>query len=524
MIRFKNIIKVIYSIFLSVYLIITFKNINQLIFSRPFKLNISKTDFALNYYNTNTWMINKNIFQYSSHLFVRNDKLTQIDSLIITNYNMSVEYVKKSMRCLIKSIKTDQEVRLNITVVLKFLYNTLRVKCEVYGEEFENSVVAIVDIADYKKEFLDSKESINFQIPNKINIPSVKLPEIAHCVHYSYQLVQRDVQKILSWLEIQKKIGISKIILYDSNSEKLIEKEIYKLFNQDFVQVRPYLTNYESICESSRLDAYRFDNFEKYEVLKEECEDAYYKRFRDPWSETMNRWMHQKISANDCYSTFEHVFEYVSHYDFDEIIYPRSNETDIFLKENENCEAKDFCMEFGHEKKLDLYNYTNGIIPKQTNYSSNISSIYFQNAFYFPNNYHLEKLMSEIKGLITKNKTFFAQNSTISHIQIHFKFTQSIGHYFLIYPNDLEYIQKLYETFYKINCIYEKIDLQIDSSLDSNFNFYDSFFKQVLPRSYKKFFLNRSAHILCGKTVCHLRQNFSQEMLGKFLRNLLENY
>ena len=165
----------------------------------------------------------------------------------------------------------------------------------------------------------------------------------------------------------------------------------------------------------------------------------------------MNRWMHQKISANDCYSTFEHVFEYVSHYDFDEIIYPRSNETDIFLKENENCEAKDFCMEFEHEKKLDLCNYTDGIIH-------------------------------------------------------------------------LEYIQKLYETFYKINCIYEKIDLQIDSSLDSNFNFYDSFFKQVLPRSYKKFFLNRSAHILCGKTVCHLRQNFSQEMLGKFLRNLLENY
>jgi hypothetical protein len=466
MIQYKNFFKYFYLTVLLLYLIVTTKNINHLIYKRPFKLNNLKPDFQLNYYNTNTWIINKNICQYSSHLFVKNGKLTQIDGLVITNYNLSVEYVKSSMRCLIKSIKTNQVIKLNISVVLKFLYNTLRVKCDIHGIDFENIAVAIIDEGEYTKE---SKEIINFQIANKINIPDVKLSKVAHCVHYSYHLVQRDIQKILSWLEIQKTIGISKIILYDSNTERIIEKEIYKVFKQEFVEVRPYFTDYEFICDSIRLNAYRLDNFENYEVLKEQCENAFYKIFRDPWSETMNRWKHQKISANDCYSTFEHVFEFVSYYDFDEIIYPRSYQTSNYFQEPESCLIKDFCKSFNHSQNLDLYKYIiDDIIPKHTNYSLNIATIYFENAFYFQNNYHLAKLMTDINDLMTKNRLLFTQDSS-SHVRLHFKFTENIGHYFIIFPKDLEYIHKLYETYNQISCIYEKIDKEIDSRFDSNF-------------------------------------------------------
>ena len=453
--------------------------------------NNSNANFV---YENNFWMLNNQVYQYSSHLFVKTNKMMQIDSLIITDNELDVEYVKCCMRCVLKSIKAGVEIQFNITIVFKFLYNILRVKCDIEGinsDHFEDSAIAIIDLEKHKSPTGNNDNIVNFQIPNIVEIPNEKLRKIAHCVHYSYQLIDKDIPKILSWLKLQKDIGISKIVLYDSSNGGIIEKSIRKMYEKEFVEVRPYSTNYESICNPARLNEYRSYNFENYEKLKDICEHAYYSTFNDPWSDTKNRWKHQKISANDCYTTFEHVYEFVSYYDFDEIIFPRSNNIDGLMVSNKHleCENSNFCKGLIYnEKTQNLYEFIKRILPRPSNISVKIASIYFENGFYFMHNYYVEKLMNEINGLLIKNLTFFNKSySNKDSIRLHFKFTHKIGHYFYIYPKDFEYIHRLYNTYKQMDCIYQKVHKTYDPNLESSFNRY--------------FFLKTNSEHQLGKAV-----------------------
>ena len=84
MTRRKKIKKVLLSlIFLSLLLTLKLnslseKGVNRLIFK-----NVTIKNVGL--YQTNHWMFNNRVFQYSSHIFIRNQKPVEIDSIIMTS-------------------------------------------------------------------------------------------------------------------------------------------------------------------------------------------------------------------------------------------------------------------------------------------------------------------------------------------------------------------------------------------------------------------------------------------------------
>ena len=473
---------------------------------------------VLKNYKKNEWMLNNRVYQYSSHVFIQNDKPIQIDSIIMTTTELNETYVKSYLRCVIKSTATDKEIQFKITFVINFIYNIKRVKCDVDRNifHFQEFSVAIIDLMDVNNQSLEVMN--NFQLPNIIHKPFKKLPEVVHCVHYTFDLKVNDAKKIQQWLEIQRNIGIKKIILYTSNIDRLVEHEISRIYDKSFVEIRPYSIHYEAICDPRRLHAYRKIGLEKYQKMKDNCEYAYHKSFSNPHANTTNRWKHQKISSNDCYTTFENVFEFVTYYDFDEIIFPRSKTFDQISFENLSCKSRSFCQymtEF-RKQKLNLYSYLKAIMQKQTNNSENVASIYFENGFYLEPNYYVEKLLNALKDLVRENST----SNTMKKLFL--KLSHNDGHYFLIKKEDYNHIKSLYDAYTNISCIHKKLDQSF-----KRFIFFVTNIEHQLGKSV--FYTNNvyAVHthfpLVYKKDALELKVNKNDGILTHFRNNFYKN-
>ena len=243
----------------------------------------NETSKVFSYYETNHWMFNNRVFQYSSHIFIKNQKPIEIDSIIMTTEELNETFVEENFRCIVKSLKTGIQMYYRITKIFSFkLSNSKRVKCNILNklkiENIDDFVVAIVNKFDFNEtdstDIIDiergnlffqlPKSMLNFQKPHVINIPVSKIPRIAHCLHYTYDYLGIGIEKILKWLDYQKKIGISKIILYNSDRHDVLEKSVYAKFSKSFIEIRPYYINYRSICDSSRLNLLKKQNIIKY--------------------------------------------------------------------------------------------------------------------------------------------------------------------------------------------------------------------------------------------------------------------
>jgi hypothetical protein len=449
---------------------------------------INKTIF---FYESFKWMLNNRIYQYAAHLLVKNDKIFQIDSIIVTREDFSENSVKQAFRCVLKSIKNDYEKKYRISSVTNFVSNTKRIKCDVDLEIVDDISIAIINLFDFKTNSLSFSETdldsahlklpesmINFQKSNLIFIPEKKLNQVAHCVHYTYNIVSEDVIKIMKWIDFQKKIGIKKIILYESSIHKLLENTIKKIYDSEFVEVRPYYINFDALCETHRLNILKSQDLVQYQIMKDQCEDAFYNVFDNPTYSSKNRWKHQKITSNDCYLSLQHVYQFVSYYDFDEIIYPRKFKIDNHVNFETNCKIESLCnyQNLKNSEKHDLYSFIVKLINDKSKSMNEISSLYFTNAVYLEQNFHVKKLTNDLKELIKNNQSYFQldsqtiENSSIA--KVHLKFTHHYGHFFLIYPKDYQYIKNLYDSYNLIECIHEKIFNQLDETLDPTFKRY----------------------------------------------------
>ena len=487
MTRRKKIKKVLLSlIFLSLLLTLKLnslseKGVNRLIFK-----NVTIKNVGL--YQTNHWMFNNRVFQYSSHIFIRNQKPVEIDSIIMTSEELNQTFVENYFRCAVKSVKADVEIYFRITTIFSFkLSNSKRVKCNILNElKFEgigDILVAIVNTLDFKESAIDfsdiemgkiffklPKSMMNYQKPRIINIPDSKIPKIAHCLHYTYNYLDIGIEKILKWLEYQKTIGISKIILYNSDHHDILEKSVHAKYSQNFVEIRPYHINYNAICDSSRLNLLKEQDIIKYQVLADYCEELFYTRFDDPSYNSSNRWKHQKVSCNDCYTSFEHVYEFVSYYDFDEIIYPRSENMNAYLGLTSNETAcGNVCKLATMNENLDLYNYIKSILNRTYDFQKPLGSLYFSNAFFLEDSYYVKKLILDLKKKVIDNETFFNSSSISFNIAIHLKFTRYYGHTFTISQQDYNHVKNIYNSYNYLTCIYDKFNGQINNRVDSTY-------------------------------------------------------
>ena len=513
MLRFKKICKIVFTSFLFVVLTIeTYLLIEELhlarsisspsFVTRGFAKNISKITF---FYEPFNWMLNNRIYQYSAHLLIKNDKVFQIDSIIVTREDFNEASIKQAFRCVLKSFKKDSEKQYRISSVNNYVSNTKRIKCDVDINMVDDISIAIINIFDFKTDSLSISEKdlesmhlklpktmINFQKPNLIFIPEKKLQEVAHCVHYSYNIVIEDMNKIVKWLEYQKKIGIKKIILYETSIHKILENTINKIYDNTFVEIRPYYIHLDAICESNHLNILKSQDIVEYQIIKDQCQDAFYNVFDNPTYSSKNRWKHQKITSNDCYLSLQQLYQFVSYYDFDEIIYPRQSKIDNLINFDRNCNIETLCNHQNlKNNELNLYSFIKKLTIDESISLNEISSLYFTNAVYLEQNFHVKKLISDLKEIIG-NKSYFEldsqtiQNTSIA--KIHLKFTHHYGHYFLIYPKDYQYIKQLYDSYMLIECYHEKILNQLDETLDSTFKRY------LILATHREHHMGKSIH------------------------------
>lgn len=504
MIRLNKLCKLIFScavffiLILQSYLLVEelhqLKSVMPTLHTKPLSstkniLNMNKTVF---FYKTYEWMLNNRVYQYSAQLLIRNNTIVQIDSIITTRGDFNDDAVKQAFRCVIKSFKNDYEKQFRINVAYHFVGFIKRVICntDLHLSDINDVGVAIIDLFDYKsggvilsENDLDKmdlklpKNMMNFQKPRLIFLQEAKLQQIAHCVHYSYNLAVDDMDKIMKWIEIQKNFGIKKIIMYDTSIHDLLRKAVYEVYDKSFIDVRPYYIQFEAICDFNRLNVFKIFDIVKYQTMKDQCEDAFYNVFDNPTYSSKNRWKHQKITSNDCYSSLQHIYQFVSYFDFDEIIYPRMFRIDnsLSLDKKSSCDAADLCEQASkYKRKIDLHQFITQIIKTKSHHSMNkISSLYFTNGVYLEPNLHVKQIMSSLYDLITYNQSYFnlpsnkIDNSSVA--KIHLKLTHHYGHYFLVYPHDYEYIKLLYESYVKIECIHESVVRQVDSNLNPTF-------------------------------------------------------
>lgn len=468
--------------------------------------NLNPND-TLYYYAPYKWMFNNRVFQYSCHLLIKNKNIPyQIDSVIVTRYEFNENEVRNAFRCIVKSIKRGYEMQYKVSDVYTYVNNIKRIKCNIssagLGMDIDEITIAIINLYDFKFDSVDldgddlskihfqmPRNMMNFQMPRLIYIPEKKLKHVAHCVHYSYNIAAQDMPKILNWFEYQLKFGVEKIVLYDANMHTLLHDAIYKKYKKSFIEIRPYHIHYEAICDLSRLSMYEIQDKVKYQAMRDYCENNFYNIFDNPTFSSKNRWKHQKITSNDCYSSLESIYEFVAYYDFDELILPRSFQsisgyTSKYVDYDgcSNEEDKKLCKIINTAKpssddssSLTLYDYLQNLINnnfiKTHGTIQKLSSMYFTNGVYIAPNFYLDEFMNKLKMLITRNQTYFQRtvynNNTIVKLQL--KFSHHGGHYFLITPKDLDYIKMLHHMYTKLKCIYNRLNDDLDQSLDFTF-------------------------------------------------------
>ena len=307
---------------------------------------------------------------------------------------------------------------------------------------------------------------INFQIPNKILKENKKLAQVATCVYYSDHY---NLNKVMQWLEYQKRIGVKKVIIYNSQSV-LLTRKIYENYNKRFVEIRPYKIHIKQICDSKRYNIYkRFGKFEHQE-LKDRCKDEFYSNFDNTY--VVDVWNYRVATSNDCYISLKFKYEIVTYIDIEEIIYPRYFEIYDFLNSKNNKDCYNICS-FKNRKEKNIYDYFTSIINKSKLPKTNVSSIEFKNGIYVELNTNIKNLMENLNEFIRFNKSYFQPKLRLNDeniLKLHLKLSPIAEHEFLIDQNDFNYISSLYGSFIRLTNCLEKSNILRGNILDFSFD------------------------------------------------------
>jgi hypothetical protein len=401
--------------------------------------------FNFNELDSNNWIFNFNVTQYSTIITKSSDELIFSESLIFLDHILNnMDYLNNNLKCLIKInevffVLNPYEILLvPIMKIPNWPKQMYKVKCEIRSYQLkylkrsdsslENEQIKLA-IIDFKYfEYLTNlyaklKENYLIQLhkPNQFYMNKPKKKAIAHCVHTVRNLNdEKRLKYFFEWVKIQKTIGIDKIKIYlmTDLEQDPIENKIREEFNDGFINIIKYRTSLYNLCkiffdklttktEYNRLNYYLYRN----------CEKSFIRHFR---GSIKNEWVlnsHERLTSNDCLLNFKYDYELVTNYDFDEIILPRNisldhsytnfnNEYNL-CNNNTNKETK-----FIYENKLNnLYNYA---IKLFEHYGvENTASLRFEHAVivkeYDRLNNFIFKLRHDISKIIrfNYNKTHF---------------------------------------------------------------------------------------------------------------------
>ena len=237
-----------------------------------------------------------------------------------------------------------------------------------------------------------------------------------HTLYWLGDLNSNKTKKLEYWFHIQKNIGISEIRLY-----------IY----QENGTVIDYLRNkYRGFA--TFLDFVGFDKFcgiyRENSTLFQSCKSAHDKIL-------LHGGYMERVNTNDCFLNFKYKYEMVTNYDFDEIIFPRSNNQDKYV--SFDCEAK-YCQYFN--QTYNLYEYAVKMF-NMMGYETT-ACLMFTNVAFIRSDIYLDNFMKQLGTNITIPTNVFYRDEEGKVLKISLRTSDDI--------KKVNYLASLYEN---IKCL-----------------------------------------------------------------------
>ena len=340
-------------------------------------------------FNQNEWIFNFNVTQYSSLVSIDKENNIIVESLIFYDHQKDLNYQKENTKCLLNVKENIIELSsyevLNIALMgIQFYPKTFaRIKCKLNignltTTQIFTSKVAIIDSKYYSyfnERFNKSKNLITFQRPYYFNQSIPKKKQVVNCVHMVTNLEKNErLKKVSDWIDIMNKIKYAKIKLYlynVDNTSKNVLNELQKKYSKGFIELINYDTSFEKLCQYSVRKLNETPDSKMYQFLYSNCQNSFDKHFR--MSDLMVYNSHERMISNECLQSFRYEYEFVTNCDFDELIFPRIQDSESFnhtkldnLTENRLLEAEEL-------NKYQIYDYAKKL---QNKYGTNIA--YFQ--------------------------------------------------------------------------------------------------------------------------------------------------
>jgi hypothetical protein len=245
-------------------------------------LNPVDMGFEAAVFDTNTWVFNKNIMQYSTMAGINSQNEVEIQAIILSKTPFL-----NNLKCLVSS-NNVQFINTSVRNILKMndkFWQIYQIKCVFKADmlsNISNMFVSVIDARDYEITDNTNKTKIFAQRPTFYDLNTKKVPGVTNCVHMLRDVGSNRYKKILNWVEINKAIGLSKTTFYHVDHNKTYMDIIRKKY-PDFVHVIDYEYDLARVC--SKLEAHGLTDCSKtYGIIFEES------RFN----------LHERICTNEC--------------------------------------------------------------------------------------------------------------------------------------------------------------------------------------------------------------------------------
>ena len=351
----------------------------------------------------NEWTINKSILQYSSFVILEKNGLIKIDVLALINKkNISKSSLYNDVKCVIKSKNNFRLylVQPDDIIDIPFMHDDFfwKFQCLYKIEEKDELLsdlrdlkVAIVFTNEYfsskKNSIFSNKEElgveyIQYQQPKFFNSLVPKKKAVGHCVHLVRDLNEARTKKILNWINMQREIGIEEIRLYIFNVTNDVISIIQNYYTSNFVKIIYHGTKLDEVCKKE-LERYKANpESVLFKKIYNNCSKLHEIQFDTSNDLILNA--HERINTNDCFYNFKYEYEYVTNYDFDEIILPRNIKSYKELKcDNSILEVKNH--------NYNIYDFADKLFNSYGKFIT--SSISFENVVFLPNNINFENFI-----------------------------------------------------------------------------------------------------------------------------------
>ena len=309
------------------------------------------------------WLIQFKVLQKTAIFVVEMDNSITIETLMFlteTNRSYTNSYVESSLRCICNingELLFLDQIEYRYIDSDEFLWRLKFKLPNAYNKTYTNATIAVVDFADYKmkKNKYGTDLIVLYHQPLFFTKKYPKIPAVASCVHTIGNLKRRTIARLDNWVRVQREINIAAIRLNFIESKAVEWPDILE------IPIRNGFTNAKLVKYKITIE----ENCAWIENMMKMTNNTYLPRLYNECVASNQKFLrahidpHEKMCDNDCYMKTRYVYEYVTNYDFDEIIFPRQmqiNDYSPYMNLSSCGHLKPF-----QKIRYNIYDYIHGL-------------------------------------------------------------------------------------------------------------------------------------------------------------------